>query len=191
MTRYLIILLLLISASADAEPRLRPDNWGKPIIGTGLDNLYQVDKGVYRSEQPDDDDIENLVALGIQEVLNLREYHSDKGEIGNDKFVLHRIKMQTGAITQEQIIQAMQVINNRKGPILIHCWHGSDRTGVTIAAYRIIFNHWSKAQAIDELKNGGYGYHGTIYPELLTLIENLDIEKIKQALISIQNFSDS
>ncbi len=188
MTRYLIILLLLISANADAEPRLRPDDWGKPIIGTGLDNLYQVDKGVYRSEQPDDDDIDNLVALGIQEVLNLREYHSDKNEIGEEKFVLHRIKMQTGAITQKQIIQAMQIINNRKGPILIHCWHGSDRTGVTIAAYRIIFNNWSKAQAIDELKNGGYGYHGRIYPELLTLVEKLDIDKIKQALNVTKKF---
>jgi tyrosine-protein phosphatase SIW14 len=182
MTKYLLILLLIATTSAYAEPRLRPDSWGKPIIGTGLDNLYQVDKGVYRSEQPDDDDIENLKALGVQEVLNLREYHSDNNEIGAENFTLHRIKMHTGAITEAQIIQAMQIINNRKGPILIHCWHGSDRTGVTIAAYRIIFNHWSKARAIDELKNGGYGYHGRIYPELLTLVENLDVEKIKQAL---------
>jgi tyrosine-protein phosphatase SIW14 len=182
MTKYLVILLLIISTSVYAEPRLRPDSWGKPVIGTGLDNLYRVDRGVYRSEQPDDDDIENLKALGVQEVLNLREYHSDNNEIGAEDFTLHRIKMHTGAITEAQIIQAMQIINNRKGPILIHCWHGSDRTGVTIAAYRVIFNHWSKAQAIDELKNGGYGYHGRIYPELLTLVENLDVEKIRQAL---------
>lgn len=182
MTKYLVILLLLTSTIVSAEPRLRPDSWGKPIIGTGLDNLYQVDKEVYRSEQPDDDDIENLKALGISEVLNLREYHSDDHEIGDGKFVLHRIKMQTGAITQEQIIQALQIIKQRNGPILIHCWHGSDRTGVTVAAYRIIFNNWSKAQAIDELKNGGYGYHARVYPELLTLVENLDVEKIRQSL---------
>jgi tyrosine-protein phosphatase SIW14 len=182
MTKYLVIILLLLSSTAYAEPRVRPDNWGKPVIGTGLDNLYQVDNGVYRSEQPDDDDVDNLKALGIQEVLNLREYHSDNNELGEETFKLHRIKMQTGAISEAQIIQAMQVINNRKGPILVHCWHGSDRTGVTIASYRIIFNHWSKAQAIDELKNGGYGYHGRIYPELLNLVENLDVEKIRLAL---------
>ncbi len=182
MTKYLLLLLIIISSSIYAEPRVRPDSWAKPVIGIALDNMYQVDRDVYRSEQPDDDNVKNLMALGIKEVLNLREYHSDKDDIGNENFVLHRIKMRTGNITEDQIIEAMQIIQNRKGPILIHCWHGSDRTGVTTAAYRIIFNHWTKAQAIDELKNGGYGYHGRVYPELLSLVENLDVDKIRQAL---------
>ena len=71
---------------------------------------------------------------------------------------------------------------NKKGPILIHCWHGSGRTGVTIAAYRIIFNSWSKSQVLDEMTNGGYGYHSKIYPELIRLVEGLDVKKIEAAL---------
>ena len=121
--------------------------------------------------------------LGIKEVLNLRDWHSDKDDISDKNFLLHRIKINTGNITEEQVIEALQIIKNRKGPILIHCWHGSDRTGVIIASYRIIFNNWSKSQALDEMTNGGYGYHATIYPELVTLVENLDINKIKHALL--------
>lgn len=186
MTRYLFLFFLLVSTACYAEPRLRPDSWGTPIIGTHLQNIYLVDDGIYRSEQPKREDINDLIALGIKEVLNLREFHGDKDDISDTNFVLHGVKMDTGNITPEQIVESLRIIKNRKGPILIHCWHGSDRTGVTIAAYRILFNNWSKSQALDEMINGGYGYHAKIYPQLISLVESLDTEKIKQSL----NISD-
>jgi tyrosine-protein phosphatase SIW14 len=182
MTKYILLFFLLLSSTCYAEPRLRPETWAKPIIGTTLQNIYLVDQGVYRSEQPKREDSQDLMSLGITEVLNLRELHSDQDDIPDSRFLLHRIKINTGNITEEQIIEALRIIKNRKGPILIHCWHGSDRTGVTIAAYRIIFNNWSKSQAIDEMTHGGYGYHARIYPGLVELVETLDVDRIKQSL---------
>lgn len=182
MNKYIAILILLVASTCYAEPRVRPESWCKPVIGTELRNIYCVDNGVYRSEQPDDDDVKDLLALGVKEVLSLREYHSDKDELTSKKFVLHRIKINTGKITEEEVIEALKIIQNRKGSILIHCWHGSDRTGTIIAAYRIIFNNWSKAQAIDEMANGGYGYHAKIYPGLIDFVENLNIDHIKKTL---------
>lgn len=173
---------MLVSVVVYAEPRVRPDTWGAPVIGTDFDNMYFVDKGIFRSEQPESENVTDLKSLGIKEVLNLREFHSDKDDIKDHSIVLHRIKMNSGAVTEEQLVNALRIIKNRKGPILIHCWHGSDRTGVTIAAYRIVFNNWSKSQALDEMNNGGYGYHSNIYPGLVTLIENLNIMKIRKAL---------
>lgn len=181
MTRY-VLILLLITSSLSAEPRVRPDNWAQQVIGTELENFYRVDKGVYRSEQPEDENVENLTKLGIKEVLNLRQLHSDEDDLEESDFILQRLKMDAGEVTEDQLIQALRIIKNRKGPILIHCWHGSDRTGVTLAAYRIIFNNWSKAKAVDEFVNGGYGYHSTFYPNLVPLLENLNIEKIKKEL---------
>lgn len=90
--------------------------------------------------------------------------------------------MNAGEVTEKQLIDVLRIIQNRKGQILVHCWHGSDRTGVTIAAYRIIFNNWSKSQAIDEMVNGGYGYHSNIYPDLVHLLKKLDVVKIKKEL---------
>lgn len=43
--------------------------------------------------------------------------------------------------------------------MVVHCWHGSDRTGAVIAAYRIVQQGWSQHDAIDEMINGGYGFH--------------------------------
>jgi len=85
-------------------------------------------------------------------------------------------------ISEQQSIEALRVIKDRKGPMLIHCWHGSDRTGTTIAAYRIIFNNWSKTQAQDEMINDGFGYHSRLFPNLVELIQELNVEKIQKAL---------
>jgi len=45
------------------------------------------------------------------------------------------------------------------GPYLIHCHHGSDRTGLMIAMYRILHQHWTTQQALAEMTLGGYGFH--------------------------------
>jgi len=180
--KYLIVVLLLCNAVAIAEPRLRPADWSTLVIGTSLDNLYQVDKGVFRSEQPNTRGFIELEHFGVKEVLNLRDYHSDDDEASKTKLKLHRLKLEAGSITEEQITKALIVIKNRKGPILIHCWHGSDRTGGVLASYRVIFNNWSKQKAIDEMRNGGFGYHATLYPNVVSLINNLNVKKIKSKL---------
>lgn len=182
MTKYLVVILLVIASTTYAEPRVRPAAWAQPIIETNLENLYYVDEGIFRSEQPREEDFNALVSLGIKEILNLREFHSDRDNWPGENFILHRIKIKTSKITEDQIIAALRIIKNRKGPILIHCWHGSDRTGVVVAAYRIVFNNWSKSHALDEMVNGGYGYHAKIYSGLVGIVENLDVEHIKKSI---------
>ncbi|VAW90905.1 Protein tyrosine/serine phosphatase [hydrothermal vent metagenome] len=179
MKYYLSLILLLCSIPISAEVRLRPADWATPIIGTSLENIYQVDSGVYRSEQPNLSEFTLLTKFGLKEVLNLREFHSDDDETENLNLQLHRIKIDTGEISEQDILQALKIIKQRKGPILVHCWHGSDRTGAVIAAYRIVFNQWTKAKAIDELLAGGYGHHDIIYPNIVKLIKSLNIEKIR------------
>ena len=55
-----------------------------------LTNLYQIDSGVYRSEQPSDADFKALEKYGIREVLNLRNRHSDDDEAAGTKIKLYR-----------------------------------------------------------------------------------------------------
>ena len=182
MRKFIVVVLVLLPLTCFAGPRLRPSEWATPIINAHLRNFYQVDDQVYRSAQPDKNDIRDLRLFHIGEVLNLREFHSDDDNLPSTDFRLYHVEMRTGQITEDEIVAALRVIKNRKGPMLIHCWHGSDRTGVTMALYRIIFNGWSKQQALDEMINGGYGYHAQVYPELITLIENCDIDEIRRKL---------
>ncbi len=181
MFKVLMVVLLLAGSQAFAEPRLRPGTWATPVIGTTLNNFYWVDNNIYRAEQPDEEDFKALAKLGIKEILNLREYHRDE-DAEENQFAVHRLPMAAGSVSEQQLLEALTLIKNRKGPLLIHCWHGSDRTGATVAAYRLVFQNWSKEQAIDEMVNGGYGYHAGIYPNLLELINKLDVAKIRKQL---------
>ena len=47
----------------------------------------------------------------------------------------------------------MKILRDAPKPILVHCQHGSDRTGAVIALYRILFQNMSKVEAIKELKS--------------------------------------
>jgi protein-tyrosine phosphatase len=171
---FTIWACLLISAAALTAPRPRPVEWAQPVIGTSLDNLFQVSPELYRSEQPGAGDVADLKALGIRSVLNLRENHQDTAVRGLSGFQVSQVAMDAGKVNRAQLLQALRTLRDAPKPVLIHCWHGSDRTGVTVAAYRIVFQQWSNERAIDELKNGGFGYHAKLYKNLVSLLESID-----------------
>ena len=146
------------------------------------DNFYKVSDDIYRSEQPSLKEIEQLNTIGIKTIINLRLWHSDRDKLTNTGIAEVRINMRAGKVTDEKIIQILKAIKNSPKPILIHCWHGSDRTGVVIAMYRLIFQNWSKRQVIDELMQPEFGHHYNIYPNIKNYIENVDVEQIRHAV---------
>jgi len=181
----LLVFFASNSFCAEAQPRLRPDSWATPLISEQFENWYKVDDLVYRSEQPDIMGMQELARFGIKRVLNLRNFHSDDDELeaSGEAMILYRVPMQAEAITDTEIIAALNAIKSAETPILVHCWHGSDRTGTVIAMYRILFQDWSREAALDELINGGYGYH-TLYKNIPVYIRSVNLETIKAGLKS-------
>jgi len=143
--------------------------------------MHKVDEGIYRSSQPDALQFKELEKLGFSEVLNLRMLRSDKRKAKDTSLILHHKRMMAETLCKNDLLRALRVIKNRKGKILIHCHHGSDRTGAVVAMYRIVFQNWTKESAIDEMKNGGYGFH-TIYTNIPKLLNRIDIEKFRNKL---------
>jgi protein tyrosine/serine phosphatase len=41
-------------------------------------------------------------------------------------------------------------------PVLVHCEHGEDRTGLIVAAYRVRVSGWDKSKAMAEALHFGY-----------------------------------
>lgn len=175
-------LILAISLNA-AEPRLRPENWATPIISENLDNWHRLDQKVYRSAQPSRKGFEDAINFGIKNVLNLRDNHSDDSEARGLKIKTHRIEIEADDIFEKDVVAALKIIKNSDGPILIHCWHGSDRTGLVCAMYRIVFQNWTKDAAIDELVNGEFGYHA-IYKNIKEWIKDSDVEALKKKVFA-------
>jgi tyrosine-protein phosphatase SIW14 len=167
---HLLIISLLVAAHLHAAdtPRIRPLTWAQPVIGTQLENLHQVSPEVYRSGQPNAGDLKLLVEqLGVKSVLTLRNWHDDKDEGKDLPLTLYRVDMEADEVEPEKVAKALQIIHDAPKPILIHCWHGSDRTGLMVAAYRITAQGWEPTAATDELQNGGFGYHAKMFPGIV------------------------
>jgi protein tyrosine phosphatase (PTP) superfamily phosphohydrolase (DUF442 family) len=171
-----------LKSAASATARQRSETWATPVQSKHLNNFYKIDDKVYRSAQPGTKGFGELKILGIRNVLSLRDYHSDEDgkEFGLN---LYRVGMEAGDITTEKVIEALRIIRNAEGPILVHCWHGSDRTGLISAMYRILFQGWSKDDAIDELMHGGYGYH-SLYKNIPEFISQADIDEIRKEVLA-------
>jgi tyrosine-protein phosphatase SIW14 len=178
----LIMGILMTGSSTKTEPIAgeRTETWAQPIMGTGVENLHRVDARLYRSGQPDAPGFQKLYDLGIRYVLNLRQFHDDQTLFGDMDFSYHRIKINTSKMTYSQLLEGVAFIMKADAPVLVHCLHGSDRTGTMVAAYRIAAHGWSKEKAIEEFRNGGYGYHNIWFQNLPKLILTIDEETFRQ-----------
>ncbi len=151
------------------------------LPGSGLDNFYCIDTGVYRSEQPGYEGFRALEEYGIREVLSLRNFHTDTRKARGTSLCLHHIRTRASKISEAEVTEALRIIKDRTGPIVIHCWHGSDRTGAVIAMYRIVFQGYSKEEAIREMSGGGFGFHAQ-FQEIVLMIQAADIDRIRKEL---------
>lgn len=184
MKNFLCLCSLLFALSlAASEPRLRPEAWAAPVLSKNLGNWHQLDSKVYRAAQPSRKGFQDAIELGIKNVLNLRDYHSDASEAKGLKIKTYRIEMDAGDIKESDVVAALKIIKDSDGPILIHCWHGSDRTGLICATYRMVFQNWTKEAATDELVNGGFGYH-SFYKNITKWIKDADVEALKKEILA-------
>ena len=169
--------------TTDALPAdKRPTQWGN-LLNT-KSNFYKISEMVYRSEQPNAELIPLLKENKIDIVIDLRNRNKDKTVLANQPFQQVHIPINTWAIDRNDLLAVMQTIqkaeqNNQK--VLVHCYHGSDRTGGSIAMYRIIFQNWSTDDALNEMKHGGYGFH-PIWRNIEALFTPENIKWIREQL---------
>jgi len=158
----------------------RPADWARPIAKKGVPNLHKVSDTLYRSAQPTAEGMKNLKAMGIKTVVSLRAFHSDRDEIGQTGLAYEHIPVISWDAEEDEVVRFLRIVTDAtKAPVLVHCQHGADRTGTMCAVYRIAVQGWSKRQALQEMTEGGYGFH-KVWQNLLRFVDRLDIEKIRR-----------
>ena len=167
--------------SATAQPSTnRPANWAQPFALAGVKNCHQVTTDLYRGAQPTAKGFKNLKAMGVKTVINLRAWHSDKDKVAGTGLKGVRFEMEPWRGDTDEVVEFLKVVTDTNNlPAFIHCARGADRTGMMCAMYRIAVCGWTKGQAIDEMKNGGFGFNPA-WHELITFIEKADIADIKR-----------
>lgn len=166
----------------------RPAYWAQPVqpAPQGLPNLHLVAPGLYRSAQPTAAGFAAARAMGIVTVISLRQTVRDAPLARGTGLELIRIRMKARHVAEKdgaKILAALGALRaaRARGPVLIHCHHGADRTGVICALWRLVEQGWSRAQAIDELTLGGFGYH-PIWANIPDYLARVDLNDLRARL---------
>jgi len=167
------------AAQPDAPPK-PARAWAERIETPGAPNLHRVSDALYRSAQPTVEGFRAVKALGVKTVVNLRAFHSDRRALRGTDLRYEPIPMQAWHPEDEDVVRFLRVVADKnRTPVLVHCQHGADRTGVMVAVYRIVMQGWSREEAIAEMRQGGFGFH-EIFKGLPEYLAKLDIAKLRK-----------
>ncbi|HEY3320439.1 MAG TPA: dual specificity protein phosphatase family protein [Planctomycetota bacterium] len=182
LNRNLIIVpLLLAFTSAAAEPParelLKPSN-----DIPGLSNFAKISDALYRGAQPDAAGFAKLKEMGIKTIVNLRSFHSDRDKLEGSGLQYVHLNCKAWHAEEEDVVAFLKVVQDPKNqPVFVHCQHGADRTGMMVAAYRIVVQGWSNDDAAKETHN--FGFH-EMFEGIQKALKALQPEDIKKKVES-------
>ena len=118
--------------------------WGDHgFLRARFNNMHEIGGGMHRANQPSPKRIEQLAAMGIKTILNLR------GESPKGYYLLEKEACEAHGITLidyrmysrdvhtvEKILGARDLFDKIEYPCVMHCKSGSDRTGIMGVLYR-------------------------------------------------------
>ena len=178
----LLALFALPQAQADEASASRPTQWAQPVATQY--NLYQMSPTLYRSALPDSAAQPVLEKLPITPVITfLPEAHSSWLKTPGVTQV--QLPYRTNHVDDADVLAALRAIQTAqaKGPVLMHCKHGSDRTGLMSAMYRVVIEDWSKEDALKEMTQGGFG-ESSHHKDGVSYMMKADIPQLRAALSS-------
>jgi protein tyrosine phosphatase (PTP) superfamily phosphohydrolase (DUF442 family) len=185
LARQWVLIAVWFAAAAcgfagETNTTVRPANWAQKVEVAGVKNCYQVTTNLYRGAQPTTEGMTHLKALGIRTIINLRAFHSDKDKVAGTGLKSVRFETKPWHAEEEDVVGFLKAVTDTNNvPVFVHCQRGADRTGMMCAMYRICVCGWTKADAIAEMKDGGFGFRPA-WQNLVHLIENADVAKLKR-----------
>jgi len=136
-------------------------------IGAINDNFRIVTPGkLYRSGQMSYGEIcDTVSAYGVRTLINLQgekkeKWYFDEIKAVRDLGIRHiDIDLNPWRLPPPtEIVKLLDALSNEPRPILIHCWAGSDRTGLACVLYRVVIEHMPLDAALNEQLTWRYGH---------------------------------
>jgi protein-tyrosine phosphatase len=142
----------------------------------GIRDAGKVTDYLYRGAQPKESALKGLKQLGITTIVDLRGERQGLMETERQNAQAMGIEVINlpgngwSPPTDQQIAEffkIMQATPRRK--VFLHCWLGGDRAGIFIAAYRMAFDGWTPAQALQEMHQ--FHFHGFWHPAMTKYVQ--------------------
>lgn len=131
-----------------------------------IPRFQKITDWLYRGGQPDAEGFEELLHLGVKSIVSLRWSSEimarERAHAVSLGFNYFTIPLSYCVFpTRKQIAKFFAILDeSRYHSIFVHCKHGSDRTGMMIAFYRMSREGWSVEDAYAEMVR--LGFHKTL-----------------------------
>jgi protein tyrosine/serine phosphatase len=121
---------------------------------------------LWRGSRPDKDSAAWLIQKGVRTIVNLELILDDKHAFGQatvavDKshevgyFRIHDwepLPILAPAIADDHVAHFLAIVRQQPKPIYVHCRYGVNRTGLMVAAYRVLIEGASNVDAVEEMR---------------------------------------
>lgn len=151
--RSLLVPICLVQLSLAAEIKIQH-----------VRNFDEVNEHLYRGAEPSPVGLQELGAMGVKMIIDLRET-SQSTEFEKHEAEKLRIKYVNvpfppfSAPKPDEMDRVLSLLtSNGSQTVFVHCRRGKDRTGTVIACYRVQHDHWDNQSALAEAKKHGMSF---------------------------------
>jgi protein tyrosine phosphatase (PTP) superfamily phosphohydrolase (DUF442 family) len=173
LSLFLVSLLILPLASKAADD---------------LPNFHEVNSSILRSGRPTQAGLAKLkTERGLKTIINLEDAMANvKAEATWAKDLgIDYLSFPTKTFSRpndQSVAQILELLKDQtRYPILIHCHHGEDRTGLMIGLHRVFADQWTAKDAYQEMLD--LGFHS-----ILSSLQNYYKEKTGMTILSERPF---
>lgn len=126
-----------------------------------LPNFHAVHPFLYRSGEPTEAGLDKVKALGVKTVIDLRapsEMAFVEKKAAQERGLNYiNLVMTSKAPTEKQVNTLLETLREAKadaskGAVLVHCAHGSDRTGCMVGIWRVVEDGYDYDEAYKEMR---------------------------------------
>lgn len=131
-----------------------------------------------RGGQPDEQGFIALQkAYGIRTVVNLNSCTATSEGPMITKLGMRYIPLPTNAFAPDPCIylKFLEIAANQQenAPVYVHCKAGMDRTGMAVAAYRVVVQRWSADEAMKDLHSHQEFLHTLLFLDIPFFVEGV------------------
>ncbi|MEP7273645.1 MAG: tyrosine-protein phosphatase [Acidobacteriota bacterium] len=152
----LIAALLLTSGLPALGKDKGTASKGGSAAGVSVENFGQVNEHLYRGGQPNGSQFQELAALGIKTIVDLRGDAERSVRADAERAGLRYVNLPLAPKSYPQpevAARFLEIVSDQNNwPVYVHCAGGRHRTGAMVAVYRMSVDHWSIERAYDEMK---------------------------------------
>lgn len=171
----LVLLTFLIPAVSLSAALAQSPNYPADVNSKDLPNFHTVHPYLLRSGEPSEAGMQELSKRGVKTLIDLRargersKLEEAQAKALNMQYI--NLPMSDKAPTKDQVKKLMETIKKGKetnSPVLVHCAHGSDRTGCMVGIWRVSEDGLTYDQAYKEMRKY---YFGPQYKQLSAAVK--------------------